>query len=86
MLCKERNEITFPFPNFKGIAVEVWEWISNLHPSHSQAYYLKGDGIWQSSWKDYPHCVFGTVGPFNIFDKYINIHEIFSLYNEVRWN
>ena len=24
------NEITYPFPNFNGRAVEVWEWISNF--------------------------------------------------------
>ena len=26
------NEITYPFPNFNGAAVEVWPWISNLTP------------------------------------------------------
>ena len=25
-------EITYPFPNFNGTTVEVWEWISNLIP------------------------------------------------------
>ena len=24
------GEITYPFPNFNGVAVEVWEWISNF--------------------------------------------------------
>ena len=24
------DEITYPFPNFNGTAVEVWEWISNF--------------------------------------------------------
>ena len=24
------DEITYPFPNFNGGTVEVWEWISNL--------------------------------------------------------
>ena len=24
------NEITYPFPNFNGAAIEVWEWISDL--------------------------------------------------------
>ena len=24
------GEITYPFPNFNGYTVEVWEWISNL--------------------------------------------------------
>ena len=27
-----RDEITFPFPNFNGCTVEVWEWISNYIP------------------------------------------------------
>ena len=26
------GEITFPFPNFNGATVEVWEWISNFIP------------------------------------------------------
>ena len=26
------NEITYPFPNFNGAAVEVWECISNFIP------------------------------------------------------
>ena len=25
-----QDEITYPFPNFNGTTVEVWEWISNL--------------------------------------------------------
>ena len=28
----ERDEITYPFPNFNGATVEVWEWISNFIP------------------------------------------------------
>ena len=24
------GEITYPFPNFNGVAIEVWEWISNF--------------------------------------------------------
>ena len=24
------DEITYPFPNFNGATVEVWEWITNL--------------------------------------------------------
>ena len=28
------DKITYPFPNFNGAAVEVWEWISNFI-SHS---------------------------------------------------
>ena len=26
------DEITYPFPNFNGCTVEVWEWISNIIP------------------------------------------------------
>ena len=29
--CKVWDEITYPSPNF----IEVWEWISNIHPSLS---------------------------------------------------
>ena len=28
------DEITYPFPNFNGCAVEVWEWISNVIPHY----------------------------------------------------
>ena len=27
-----RNEITYPFPNFNGAAVDVWGWTSNFVP------------------------------------------------------
>ena len=26
------DEITYPFPNFNGATVEVWEWTSNFIP------------------------------------------------------
>ena len=29
------GEITYPFPNFNGATVEVWEWISNFIPHFS---------------------------------------------------
>ena len=32
MSSKEWGEITYPFPNFNGGTVEVWEWISNFIP------------------------------------------------------
>ena len=32
MISKVWGEITYPFPNFNGATVEVWEWISNLIP------------------------------------------------------
>ena len=32
MPCKVWGEINYPFPNFNGTAVEVWEWISNFIP------------------------------------------------------
>ena len=31
--CKVRGEIAFPFPNFNGATVEVWEW--NENSSHT---------------------------------------------------
>ena len=24
------DEITYPFPNFNGVAIEVWEWVSKI--------------------------------------------------------
>ena len=24
------DEVTYPFPNFNGATIEVWEWISDL--------------------------------------------------------
>ena len=30
--CKVWDEIAYPFPNFNGATVEVWEWISNFTP------------------------------------------------------
>ena len=30
----EWGEITYPFPNFNGCTVEVWEWISNFIPHY----------------------------------------------------
>ena len=27
------HEITYPFPNFNGSTIEVWEWISNSSPA-----------------------------------------------------
>ena len=29
---KVSDEIIYPFPNFNGTAVEVWEWINNFIP------------------------------------------------------
>ena len=29
---KVLDEITYPFPNFNGAIVEVWEWISDFVP------------------------------------------------------
>ena len=33
MLDKVWGEISYPFPNFNGATVEVWEWLSNLYPT-----------------------------------------------------
>ena len=30
ILCNVQDEITYPFPSFKGYTIEVWEWISNF--------------------------------------------------------
>ena len=27
---KVQDKITYPFPNFNGATIEVWEWISNF--------------------------------------------------------
>ena len=32
MPCKVWDQITYPFPNFNGSTVEVWEWINNFIP------------------------------------------------------
>ena len=32
MSSKVLDKITYPFPNFNGPTVEVWEWISNFIP------------------------------------------------------
>ena len=32
MISKVLGEINYPFPNFNGCTVEVWEWISNFIP------------------------------------------------------
>ena len=32
IFSNEWDEITYPFPNFNGCTVEVWEWISNYIP------------------------------------------------------
>ena len=31
---KSWDEITYPFPNFNGCTVDVWEWIRNFVPHH----------------------------------------------------
>ena len=32
MPSKARGDITYPFPKFNSVTVEVWEWISNFIP------------------------------------------------------
>ena len=32
MYCKVWDEITYPFENFNGTTVEIWEWISSFIP------------------------------------------------------
>ena len=33
-------EITYPFPNFNGCTIEVWEWISNFIPQFTMGVIL----------------------------------------------
>ena len=33
MLSKLENEITYPFPNFNGFTIEVWEWMISSIPT-----------------------------------------------------
>ena len=37
MFCNLCDEITYPFPNFNGFTVEVWEWICDFVP-HNLTY------------------------------------------------
>ena len=39
------DEITYPFPNFNGVTVEVWEWISNFIPCFLSMWFLIHAGI-----------------------------------------
>ena len=32
LLSNMWDKITYPFPNFNGCTVEIWEWISNIIP------------------------------------------------------
>ena len=32
MSIKVSDEIAYPFPNFNGCTIEVWEWINNFIP------------------------------------------------------
>ena len=42
------DEITYPFPNFNGCTVEVWEWISSLIP-HFTVHVITYS-CWDKSW------------------------------------
>ena len=39
------DEITYPFPNFNGCTIEVWEWISNCIPQLTRHWLLIHAGI-----------------------------------------
>ena len=46
--CNVCEEITSPFPNFNGAAVEVWEWINNVvlyFAGYVIAYYMLGSKL-----------------------------------------
>ena len=39
------EEITYPFPDFNGATVEVWEWINNFIPHFPGMWLLIHGGI-----------------------------------------
>ena len=41
MPCKVRDEIIYPFLNFDGPSVEIWEWISNYTPHSIMDIYIR---------------------------------------------
>ena len=45
MPSKVWDEIIYPFPNFNGCTVEVWEWISNFIP-HFMMYITTYPSLW----------------------------------------
>ena len=46
MPSKVWGKITFPFPNFNGAGVEVWEWKKQYHPTlYGLCYYLSMLGL-----------------------------------------
>ena len=38
--CRVCDEITYPFPNFNGCTIEVWEWLSNFTSLYNGCNYL----------------------------------------------
>ena len=46
------GEFTYPFPNFNGCTVEVWEWISNFIPHYIM------DVITKPRWHSTTVCIF----------------------------
>ena len=53
------NEITYPFPNFNGATVDVWEWISNFIP------HFTGHVITYPCWWKLPLAVVPYTGLFD---------------------
>ena len=79
-------EITYPFPNFHGTAVEVWEWIDNFVPHvtvHVIAYTFQEKEPWKQGFYSinakvfYPQIAEGR-GPrvmgLEFFDRFIIQH------------
>ena len=61
------DEITYPFPNFNGATVEVWEWDKQFHPTfYNGCNYVAMVGLKLSyvSLKGVPVCVGQDVGQF----------------------
>ena len=45
MHSKVWDEIIYPFPNFNGCTVEVWEWLNNFTPHYNGCNYLSMLGL-----------------------------------------
>ena len=61
---KAWDEITYPFPNFNGCTIEVWEWISNFIP------YFTGHMI------TYPWWEWQVTLDFNNYAKKLSNHTL----------
>ena len=77
------DEITYPFPNFNGCTVELWEWISNVIP-HLCAYLsmlgLKLNNVsknHQQPWRFLPAAILASYGPQGLIN-HRQLHWFFN--------